>query len=79
MQLVVDWDGTVTVRDTLLMVIYEFGDPTIEKPHWQISYNPLRDDDGVIIGGFHHAVDITAELRAEDELKRTQDALRQSQ
>jgi signal transduction histidine kinase/ActR/RegA family two-component response regulator len=57
----------------------EFGDPTIEKPHWQISYNPLRDDEGVIIGGFHHAVDITAELRAEDELKRTQDALRQSQ
>jgi len=28
--LVLDWDGTVTVRDTLLMVVYEFGDPTIE-------------------------------------------------
>ena len=30
MQLVVDWDGTCTVRDTLLMVVEEFGDPTLE-------------------------------------------------
>jgi 2-hydroxy-3-keto-5-methylthiopentenyl-1-phosphate phosphatase len=29
-QLVVDWDGTVTVRDSLLMVVREFGDATIE-------------------------------------------------
>jgi 2-hydroxy-3-keto-5-methylthiopentenyl-1-phosphate phosphatase len=31
MQLVLDWDGTVTVRDTLLMVVYEFGDPSLEE------------------------------------------------
>jgi 2-hydroxy-3-keto-5-methylthiopentenyl-1-phosphate phosphatase len=30
-QLVVDWDGTVTVRDTLLMVIERFGDASIEE------------------------------------------------
>jgi 2-hydroxy-3-keto-5-methylthiopentenyl-1-phosphate phosphatase len=29
-RLVLDWDGTVTVRDTLLMVVHEFGDPTLE-------------------------------------------------
>jgi 2,3-diketo-5-methylthio-1-phosphopentane phosphatase len=29
-QIVVDWDGTVTVRDTLLMVVETFGDPTLE-------------------------------------------------
>jgi 2-hydroxy-3-keto-5-methylthiopentenyl-1-phosphate phosphatase len=29
-QLVVDWDGTVTVRDTLLMVVERFGDPSME-------------------------------------------------
>jgi 2-hydroxy-3-keto-5-methylthiopentenyl-1-phosphate phosphatase len=29
-QLVIDWDGTVTVRDTLLMVVERFGDPTLE-------------------------------------------------
>jgi 2-hydroxy-3-keto-5-methylthiopentenyl-1-phosphate phosphatase len=28
--LVVDWDGTVTVRDTLLMVVVAFGDAAIE-------------------------------------------------
>jgi 2-hydroxy-3-keto-5-methylthiopentenyl-1-phosphate phosphatase len=28
--LVIDWDGTVTVRDTLLMVVERFGDPSIE-------------------------------------------------
>ena len=30
MQLVIDWDGTVTVRDTLLMVVERFGDPSLE-------------------------------------------------
>lgn len=30
MQLVLDWDGTCTVRDTLLMVIHAFGDPSVE-------------------------------------------------
>ena len=29
MRLVVDWDGTVTVRDSLVQVIHEFGDPAM--------------------------------------------------
>jgi 2-hydroxy-3-keto-5-methylthiopentenyl-1-phosphate phosphatase len=29
-RLVVDWDGTCTVRDTLLMVVNAFGDPSLE-------------------------------------------------
>jgi len=29
MRLVVDWDGTVTVRDSLVQVIHEFGDPAL--------------------------------------------------
>ena len=29
MRLFVDWDGTVTVRDSLVMVIHEFGDPVL--------------------------------------------------
>jgi 2-hydroxy-3-keto-5-methylthiopentenyl-1-phosphate phosphatase len=28
-QIVVDWDGTVTERDTLVMVLREFGDPEV--------------------------------------------------
>jgi 2-hydroxy-3-keto-5-methylthiopentenyl-1-phosphate phosphatase len=30
-RLVVDWDGTCTVRDTLLMVVNAFGDPSLEE------------------------------------------------
>ena len=29
MRLVVDWDGTVTVEDSLVQVIHEFGDPAL--------------------------------------------------
>ncbi|MBA3475553.1 MAG: haloacid dehalogenase-like hydrolase [Actinobacteria bacterium] len=29
MRLVVDWDGTVTARDSLVQVIHEFGDPAL--------------------------------------------------
>ena len=29
MRLVVDWDGTITVRDSLVEVIHEFGDPAL--------------------------------------------------
>lgn len=29
MRLVVDWDGTVTVRDSLVQVLHEFGDPSL--------------------------------------------------
>jgi 2-hydroxy-3-keto-5-methylthiopentenyl-1-phosphate phosphatase len=36
LQLVLDWDGTCTVRDTLLMVINEFGDPSRE-PEWDAA------------------------------------------
>jgi 2-hydroxy-3-keto-5-methylthiopentenyl-1-phosphate phosphatase len=28
-RLVVDWDGTITVRDSLVQVIHEFGDPAL--------------------------------------------------
>lgn len=29
MRLVVDWDGTITARDSLVQVIHEFGDPAL--------------------------------------------------
>jgi HAD superfamily phosphoserine phosphatase-like hydrolase len=29
LRLVVDWDGTITVRDSLVQVIHEFGDPSL--------------------------------------------------
>ena len=60
-------------------VTEDFGDPALVKPYWEISYSPLCDQAGEIIGAFHYARDITSRLRAEAELATTQDALRQSQ
>ncbi len=60
-------------------VVEEFGDPKLVKPYWEVSYFPLRDEAGEIVGAFHHANDISARLRAEAELRQAQEALRQSQ
>ena len=60
-------------------VTEEFGDPDLAKPAWEVSYSPLRDGEGRVIGAFHFAKDISDRLRAETELASTQEALRQSQ
>ncbi|OAS14221.1 PAS domain-containing protein [Methylobacterium platani] len=60
-------------------VTEEFGDPDLAKPAWEVSYSPLRDGEGRVIGAFHFAKDISDRLRAESELASTQEALRQSQ
>lgn len=63
----------------IFTVLEELGDPELVKPCWEISYFPLRDEAGKIIGAFHHANDISARLRSEAELRQAQEALRQSQ
>jgi PAS domain S-box-containing protein len=60
-------------------VIEEFGRPELDTPSWEITYTPLRDGTGEIIGAFHHARDISERLRAEAQLIEAQEALRQSQ
>ncbi|MES2291458.1 MAG: PAS domain-containing protein [Pseudomonadota bacterium] len=57
----------------------EFGNPEIDAPRWEIHYSPLRDAQGKVMGAFHHARDISARLRAQNELETARDALRQSQ
>ncbi|PVM93702.1 hybrid sensor histidine kinase/response regulator [Caulobacter endophyticus] len=59
--------------------IAAFGRPEFGQPYWEISYTPLRDEAGNILGAFHVATDISDRLRAERELASAQDALRQSQ
>ena len=54
----------------------EFGDPAIAKPYWSISYNPLRNAGGEIIGAFHLAQDITVRLRTEAALNDMRDFAR---
>jgi PAS domain S-box-containing protein len=57
----------------------EFGRPEFGVPAWEITYTPLRDDTGLVIGAFHHAHDISDRLRAEAELRDAQELVRQSQ
>ncbi|MDB5560299.1 MAG: hybrid sensor histidine kinase/response regulator [Enterovirga sp.] len=56
-----------------------FGRPEFGQPCWEITYTPLRDEAGRIIGAFHHAHDISARLTAEADLRNAQEVLRQSQ
>lgn len=56
-----------------------FGRPEYGQPCWEISYTPLCDAEGRIVGAFHLAEDISERLRAEAELATAQEALRQSQ
>ena len=60
-------------------VTEEFGDPDLSKPFWEVTYNPLRDEQGIVVGAFHHAIDISPRIQAQNALAATQEALRQSQ
>ncbi|SFR96431.1 GAF domain-containing hybrid sensor histidine kinase/response regulator [Sphingomonas jatrophae] len=60
-------------------VVEAFGRPEYGTPCWKISYTPLRDAAGRVVGAFHYATDISAHLLAQSELEAAQDALRQSQ
>lgn len=57
----------------------QYGLPNGEQRHYDLAYTPLRDTDGQVVGAFHFAHDITEQLRAQQELERTQSALRQAQ
>ncbi|WP_145009967.1 PAS domain-containing protein [Pseudomonas oryzihabitans] len=67
------------LRGEVFTVTERFGDSEIAKPYWELSYTPLRDKSGDVIGAFHYARDVTDKLRAETELNLVQEALRQSQ
>ncbi len=56
-----------------------FGRSEFGQPCWEISFTPLRDADGLIIGAFQLANDVSDRIRAEEELTSAQEALRQSQ
>lgn len=70
---------TRALNGEVYTVTEEFGNPDLAKPAWEVSYSPLLDKDGNIIGAFHYAKDISARLRAEHELTAIQDTLRQAQ
>ncbi len=67
------------LADESFTVTGTFGRPEIGLSTWEISFTPLHDADGVVIGGFHQATDISERIAAETELAIAQEALRQSQ
>ncbi|MFC6742239.1 PAS domain S-box protein [Methylobacterium tardum] len=60
-------------------VLEEFGRPELGTPCWEITYTPLLEEDGRVVGTFYHAVDISDRLTTQAELEAAQEALRQSQ
>ena len=60
-------------------VTERFGHPDHAMPMWEISYNPLRDGEGRIIGTVQHGVDVDDQTIAQEELAQAQEQLRQSQ
>jgi PAS domain S-box-containing protein len=57
----------------------EFEGAERERPYYETSFKVLRDRDGNRIGAFQFAYDVTERLRRDDRLRKTEEALRQSQ
>jgi len=62
-----------------LTFVEEFGDPDRARPYYEVSFKPLRDEDGEQIGVYQFVTDVTDRLRREAQLAEAQEALRQSQ
>ncbi|WP_294643946.1 PAS domain S-box protein [uncultured Aureimonas sp.] len=56
-----------------------FGDPDIERRHFEITFRPLHDADGKLMGTYQFVTDVTDRLEREAQLAEAQGALRQSQ
>lgn len=60
-------------------VVDAFGDPSLNRRHYEIRFNSLRDSVGQHIGAYQFVYDVTERLQAQAQLEETQEALRQSQ
>ena len=45
MQLVLDWDGTCTVRDSLVAAIHDLGDPSVYDAGVQETFGSYEESD----------------------------------
>jgi signal transduction histidine kinase/DNA-binding response OmpR family regulator len=57
----------------------QFGDPALQRRHYEITFRPLRDGASKIIGAYQFSTDITERLQAEARLAEAEEQLRQSQ
>jgi 2-hydroxy-3-keto-5-methylthiopentenyl-1-phosphate phosphatase len=59
-QLVVDWDGTCTVRDSLVAAIHDLGDPSVYEGSFQEKFGSY----GEALAAEVHTLQVTAEEAA---------------
>jgi len=57
----------------------EFGDPAVDRPTYEMRFNPLRDAEGRRIGAYQFVYDVTDRLREQSRLLEAEAALHQSQ
>jgi len=60
-------------------LVEEFGDPDRKRPPYELKFTALRDAEGCLIGAFQYAQDVSERLRSQEQLARTEEALRQAQ
>jgi signal transduction histidine kinase len=59
--------------------IQAFGDPSLDRRHYEMRFSPLLDDNGHRIGAYQFVYDVTDRLRDQSRLAAAEEALRQSQ
>ncbi len=60
-------------------LVADFGDPALASRYYEMSFEPLRDETGALIGAFMTGRNVTERMRSEQALREAQDALRQAQ
>jgi len=56
-----------------------FGDPMLDRRHYQMKYNALRDANGRCVGAFQFVIDVTERVHERERLSATEAALQQAQ
>lgn len=70
------WPRVIAGESFIEMV--SIGPPDAPR-HYEMRYNPLRDAEGQICGGYLFAYDITSRVLEQERLSQAEEALRQSQ
>ena len=71
------WSKGLTGQD--VTIVEDYGDPQRKRPHYEIKFRPLHNEQGALIGCYQFVSDVTQRLRDQASLTETQEALRQSQ
>ncbi|MET0540889.1 MAG: PAS domain-containing protein [Variovorax sp.] len=61
------------------MEIGEFGDPQRDRRFYEMRYSTLRESNGARIGAYQFAYDVSERVLSQERLRKTEEALRQSQ